>query len=81
METRSGITVTQEEVDSFFTDIRLAYAKPDRELTEFQKQVTIQAYECGYNKEQVSKKLGVSTKRMKTYYEEYKKAQDGKSNS
>lgn len=81
METERGITIKKEDIDAFFSDVRRAYAKPDRELTEFQKQVTIQAYECGYNKEQVSKKLGVSTKRMKTYYEEYKKAQDGKSNS
>lgn len=80
METRSGITVTQEEVDSFFTDIRTGNPLYG-ELTDFQKAVIIQAYEKGYNKEQVSKKLGVSTKRMKTYYEEYKKAQDGKSNS
>lgn len=80
METRSGITVTQEEVDSFFTDIRTGNPLYG-ELTDFQKAVIIQAYEKGYNKEQVSKKLGVSTKRMKTYYEEYKKALDGKSNS
>jgi transposase len=78
METEQGITIKKEDIDAFFTDVRRAYEKPDRELTEFQKQVTIQAYECGYNKEQVSKKLGVSTKRMKTYYEEYKKEQDGK---
>ena len=36
METERGITIKKEDIDAFFSDVRLAYAKPDRELTEFQ---------------------------------------------
>ena len=72
METSKGITVSQEDIDSFFTDIRHTYVKNDVVLTDFQKQVIIQAYLKGYNKEQTAKKLNIDTKRMKSFYEEYK---------
>ena len=70
METSKGITVTQEEVDSFFSDIRTGNPLYG-ELTDFQKAVIIQAYEKGYNKEETARKLGINPKRMKAYFEEY----------
>ena len=70
METSKGITVTQEEVDSFFSDIRTGNPIYG-ELNDFQKAVIIQAYEKGYNKESTARKLGINPKRMKSYYDEY----------
>lgn len=72
METGKGITVRQEDIDSFFDDVRKSYVKKEKELTEREKQIIIHAYENGYNKEQTAKKLGVDTKKMKSFYEEYK---------
>lgn len=73
METVKGVSVSQEEIDSFFSDIKCGHIKIEKELTDFQKSIIVLSYEKGYNKEETSKKLGISEKRMRVYYEEYKK--------
>lgn len=73
METSKGITVDQKALDEFFADIKCGNPRNEKELTDFQKAAIVMAYENGYNKDATSKKLKVSDKRMRAYYEEYKK--------
>lgn len=73
METERGIVVTQKEIDDFFSDIRCGNVRNEKGLTDLQKAVIVQAYEKGYNKEATAKKLNVSEKRMRSYYDEYKR--------
>lgn len=71
METSKGITVSSTDIEEFFSGIS-AVSVTKKELTDKEKQIIIHAYENGYNKDAVAKKLKVNPKKMKSYYEEYK---------
>ena len=55
METSKGITVSKEDIESFFSDIRKTFVKKEGGLTDSQKTMIVHAYEFGYNKEETSK--------------------------
>jgi hypothetical protein len=75
MESGKGVIITDEDLGAFFADMRKGNNPGPYDLTEFQKKATIVAYEQKYNKEDVAKKLGINVKKMKSYYEEYKRGQ------
>lgn len=73
METNRGIEVTDENLQEFFSDIRCGNIRNEVALTEFQKAVIVQAYEKGYHKGATAKKLNISDKKMRSYYDDYKR--------
>ena len=72
METGKGLTVTEEDLAAFFSDVPKSGNSGPYELTEFQKRATIEAYEKKYHKVRTAKKLGINVKKMQEYYYEYK---------
>lgn len=65
-----GIKISQADVDGFFKDMTTPGPKR-RVYTDFEKSVIIAAYDRGYNKKIVAKKLRTTPEGMKSWYEEY----------
>jgi DNA-directed RNA polymerase specialized sigma subunit len=65
------IQINDADIQDFFKDIKQMGTNPFKKITERDRQIIIMAYEKGYNKEQVSQKLGVGTRTMRKIYEEH----------
>jgi len=72
MEFGKPIVVDQEKIKDFFKDM-VPNNQYRRTYSDIEKQIIITAFEEGYNKDDVARKLHTDVRIMKRWYAEYKK--------
>ena len=61
------------EVEEFFQGMT-AHGNRRKEYTDLEKKIIVKAYEEGYNLEKTATKLKTNTKKMRRFYDEYKRS-------